>query len=571
MLKFNKNRLEYIKFFIVSLLFIFINSTIIAASVSTDTNQGKAVFINQVGYLPDQQKWIVASKGGDEFTIVNEDTKEVVFRGKLESFDDQTSDRDVLRGEFTPVKKPGKYHAEVKGAGSSYVFSIGNDVYDNLLKDSLRFYFIQRCGIALQDQETGIRHPVCHSEDAYIAREDGFHKKMDKVNSTGGWHDAGDYGKYSTTTAVTVAQLLTVFELWPEKFSDGQLNIPESGNKIPDILDEAKYGLDWLLTMQRPDGAVYHKIAGRYFPGLSTPDFDMQKRYIYGISSSDTAKFAAVSAIASRVFEKIDPDFSARTKKASLKAWDFLSSNSNFIWDHDDFDDEGSGSYFVVSDFRDRVWAALEISAISGDPKIKGWIETNLNDYYPNAITWRDASLLGFLHYWKSADADKKFKDMIAGRIASMADNYMKSSESSGYRYSLSFDNFSWGSNEDGLSSGISMILANYIKPTAGYLAAAQAQLDFILGQNPLSKCFVSGFGSNPLKSPHNRLTASTGITFPGILAGGPNNKSESGIEPAGKGPFSYTDSQGAFSCNEPAIDYNAALVFVVAAFATAK
>ena len=161
---------------------------------------------------------------------------------------------------------------------------------------------------------------------------------------------------------VTAAHLLCLYQIWPERL-DGQAGIPESGNGVPDIFDEARTGLDWFLAMQRPDGAVYHELGGTRQPTLILPEQDTGDLYIYGISTFATAKFAAVEAMAARVFVRQDPAYAGKCAQAAWRAWSFLSSHK-FLWEHDQFDDEGSGAYGQGDDSADRLWTAAELALL---------------------------------------------------------------------------------------------------------------------------------------------------------------------------------------------------------------
>jgi len=546
------------------------------APVEPNAHEGKYVFVNQVGYLPEMTKWVVSSEPAAEFVIIEEKTSREIYHGLLEAVMDPTSNQKIWRGEFTGLQNPGIYRIYIDNVGCSYPFSIDDRVYDHPLTLATRFLYLQRCGIHLEDEETGFAHPPCHLEDAFIARQDEFYEEGEKILSTGGWHDAGDYGKYVPTTTVTVAHLLTAFALWPEKFYDGQFRIPESGNGIPDILDEARFGLEWLFSMQRPDGAVYHKLSGLRWPSIGLePDFDRQPRYIFGISTAGTGKLAATMAIAARVYRDYCPELAKKAEKAALKAWQFLSAN-DFIWDHTAFDDEGSGAYGCSTDWPDRLWAALELAVLTGDDDFLSAVVdcdrlTAGAEMLPaTAPGWTDASLFGLFHYARSGKSPE-LKKIFAGKITKLADSYLAAAENSGYHYTLNYDDFYWASNKEGLARGMTMIFAGLLREKPAYRETALAQLNFVLGFNPLSKCFVSGLGSNPVRSPHHRLSAHFRRPVPGLLAGGPNNKAESNIEPRNEGPFSYADYQASYSANEPAIDYNAALIFMTAAFAGIK
>lgn len=531
------------------------------------TPPGTEVFLNQLGYLPDGPKTVVSARAARRFAVVEEESGRKVFQGTLVAVEDPTSRRRIWRGDFTDLKSPGRYRVIVSGVGESYPFTVSPSVYDDLLVLSTRALYLQRCGVELRDEETGLAHPPCHTADGVLARADEYNPAGKAVQARGGWHDAGDYGKYTTTTTVTAAQMLTAFELWPEKFRDGRLRLPESGNGLPDVLDEARVGLSWLLAMQRPDGAVYHKLSGTSWPPFTGPEMDGQPRYVYGISTADTAKFAATMAIAARVFGQYDPAFAARARKAALAAWSFLR-RRGFYWDHSDFDDNGSGAYGSNDDTSDRLWAALELTALGVEALPPAELRAQVEACSPAPVSWENAALLGLFHLARTSGIDPALREKAAEKIVTLADRYLQVAKRSGYSYTLDFAEFTWASNKEALARGGAMLLANALRPKRAYEEAALAQLDFVLGKNPLSKCFVTGMGSAPVRSPHHRFAAASGKVVPGLLVGGPNNRAESGIEEAGQGPFSYRDAQASYSSNEPAIDYNAALIFAAAAFA---
>ncbi|MGQ9778667.1 MAG: glycoside hydrolase family 9 protein [Bacillota bacterium] len=528
---------------------------------------GAEVFVNQLGYPPEAPKTFVSARPARRFVVIDEKSKKKVFQGTLVAVEDATSRRRVWRGDFTGLKAPGEYRVVVSGVGESYPFAISPSIYNELLVLATRVLYLQRCGVELKDEETGLFHPPCHVADGVLARADECYPAGKAIAARGGWHDAGDYGKYTRTTTVTVAQMLTAFELWPEKFRDGQLRIPESGNGIPDILDEAKVGLSWLLYMQRPDGAVYHKLSGASWPPFTGPEMDGQPRYVYGISTADTAKFAATMAIAARVFRDYDPAFAAKTRKAALAAWGFLRRHG-WYWDHSDFDDNGSGAYATHDDASDRLWAALELTALGEEVLSSSELRTQIETSSPSTVGWENAVLLGLFHLARASGLEAGLREAATEKVVALAERYLAAARQSGYGYTIGFAEFAWASNKEALARGGAMLLADALRPKRAYREIALAQLDFVLGKNPLSKCFVTGVGSDPVRSPHHRFAAASGKVVPGLLVGGPNNRAESGIEEAGRGPFSYQDAQASYSSNEPAIDYNAALIFVAAAFA---
>ncbi|MGE5599270.1 MAG: glycoside hydrolase family 9 protein, partial [Bacteroidota bacterium] len=510
---------------------------------------GAHVFVNQAGYLPALPKTVICDRPAAEFVVYREGSLQPAYRGRLAAVEDATSGRRVWRGDFRELTAPGRYRVTVPGVGSSHTFRIAGDVYRDVLRLGLRFYYLQRCGVALGDPETGLAHPACHLNNAFLWYEDAFSAKGAGLPAAGGWHDAGDYGKYVSTTAVTAAHLLCLYEIWPDRCPDGALNIPESGNGVPDILDEARVGLEWLLAMQRPDGAVYHKLGGRRWPTMTGPENDTGDRYIYGISTFATAKFAAVAAAAARVFAGTDAAYAERCGNAARLAWDYLRTHS-FAWEHTDFDDEGSGAYGQTDDAADRLWAAAELTLLGEEI---GELPVMLEGYASESIGWGDAALLGLFDLARSAGIAQELRQVAAKKLTLAAEKHLRSIRASGYGYTLSYQEFGWASNKEALARGMVMLLADRLSPNQAYREAALGQLDFVLGLNPLSKCFVTGIGSDWPHMPHHRFDAVSPRSVPGILVGGPNNRSESGAEPAGLGPYSYIDARSSYSSNEPA------------------
>ena len=209
-----------------------------------------SININQVGYLKDSVKIAMSnsSKVGDSFKVVDVKSGDTCFEGKYDTeVYSKGAGENVVRGDFSALKEEGTYRIE-DATGASYEFKVGDKVYNDLLKDAFRFLYTQRCGIEIEEKYAGsYAHRACHTGEATI------HGTNNKKKVTGGWHDAGDYGRYVVPGAVTVADLFLAYEdarsLWDSKWGDS-LDIPESGNGIPDILDEAKYELDWMLMMQ---------------------------------------------------------------------------------------------------------------------------------------------------------------------------------------------------------------------------------------------------------------------------------------------------------------------------------
>lgn len=389
----------------------------------------------------------------------------------------------------------------------------------------------------------------------------------------GGWHDAGDFGKYVATATVTIGRLLNLYEHYPHAFRDGQLRIPESGNGIPDLLDEVKVGLAWLLTMQRADGAVYRKLSGAQWPAPMAPEADMQRRFVYGISTPDTAKFVAAMAMAARLYPAYDADFAQRCRQAALHAWAFLRAVPSMQVDWFQGDDSGSGPYVwsdidqeetLRTDTHDRLWAAAELWVTTGQAEFQQYVAAALPPMAFILFEWKASSALGMVDYlWhmRTGAADS-VAQQVQPKLLQRADLLLGKIARSAYR--LANDHFIWGSNKMTAEEGITLLHAYQLTDKRAYFQGAVDQLDYLLGRNHFSTSFVSGVGANPVRHVSHLWARAQGLHIPGLLVGGPNALAQAGIAPKGRGPLSYVDDARAYDTNENAIDYNASLIALI-------
>lgn len=192
------------------------------------------IVTNQVGYKNDSKKTAVfRNTDATEFSVVNADTKKIVYTGQLSNgvYNSSAGETDKT-GDFSSITESGNYYITCGDLDDSYTFMIGENVYSNLLDDSVRMLYLQRCGTAVEDSDFG--HIACHTGLATI---------NEKIDVSGGWHDAGDYGRYIVPAAKAVADLLYAYEENPKLYSDS-IGITESGNGTPDVLDEVRYELE---------------------------------------------------------------------------------------------------------------------------------------------------------------------------------------------------------------------------------------------------------------------------------------------------------------------------------------
>jgi endoglucanase len=527
------------------------------------------VRVNQVGYLPGWPKVALApaeaAAGGAAEVRAVADGR-VAWRGVA---------RAVAGGlcavDFSSMREPGTYVLAVDGQLSP-PFAIGPSVYDRPLRLLLRSYFLQRCGVALDDAETGLAHGACHTADGTVARADEAGPAGRVQPAAGGWHDAGDYGKYVATGTVAVARLLAAYAACPALFPDRQLDIPESGNGRSDLLDEAAFELAWLLAMQRADGAVCRKLSGARWPAIVAPDGDDQPRFLYGVSTAETAKFAGALALAARVLGPTDRPAAARYEAAARRAWRYLERHPGQSEDWEKSDDSGSGPYrlsavdreaTLSTDVDDRFFAAAELWLATGERRFRRYLERHEREVPYNLFEWKNAAPLAILDLLAAKGTGRPLArrlrvDLRAGLLARAEERLAVAGRDP---WGGANDRLVWGSNKMAAEEGITLFEAFRRTGRARFHEAALDQLHGLLGRNPLGKSFVTGVGADPVAHASHIFARAVGHEVPGLLVGGPNELEQSGIAPRGQGALSYADDARSYATNEPAIDYNASLL----------
>ncbi|WP_310428621.1 glycoside hydrolase family 9 protein [Chamaesiphon sp. VAR_48_metabat_135_sub] len=538
------------------------------------------IVVNQVGYLPNSPKvalLVNSDTAQQKIELVDSSTKKTVqVITPTQSVRDRDSNDRLQTIDFSQIEQTGNYFLRA-GSIESYPFSIASNVYQEPIIKLLRSYYLQRCGVAIDDPVTGIRHAPCHLRDGSLAHQDPTDLSGKAIPSTGGWHDAGDYGKYVSTTAVTVGRLLSLYENNPKAFPDRQLTIPESGNGISDLLDEMRVGLDWMRSMQRSDGAVYRKLSGKKWPSIVAPDEDTQPRFIYGISTAETAKFAAAMAIAARVYAPFQPQQSTLYLKAARRAWDYLQMQSAMKVDWVNGDDSGSGKYLASEidtepslkiDTDDRLWAAAELFITTKESQFDRYFLQQLPNFDYSLFEWKDPTALGMLNYLSESQTPQanQLKLKLAEKILHRADALVKKVTTNGYH--LANHRFIWGSNKMTATEGLTLILAYRLTDGTAYRQAAIDQIDYLLGRNPFNQTFVTGIGTHPVRHVNHIFARARKISIPGLLVGGANSGAQDGIAPKNRGLLSYVDDEKSYATNEYAIDYNAELIALMSTIA---
>ena len=358
--------------------------------------------------------------------------------------------------------------------------------------------------------------------------------------------------------------------MFPEYCRSLDLNIPESGNDIPDLVDELLWNLRWYLTMQDPaDGGVYHKLTNLWFSGFVMPHEAADPRYVVMKSTAATLDFAAFTAMAHRVFAN-DPSEELRTLaatclEASGRAMAWAEANPAVIYRQPA--DVSTGAYGDDNIADELFWAKAERALATGTVP-----EQDLLDGVTAVTpTWNQSATLGLISLALSTgDSFAPLREKASEMIIAYADGLLEKSASCPWRISL--DRFDWGSTSDVANQAMLKIVAMRLAGSDRYLASVQSDVDWLLGANPTGYCFVTGFGTLSPMNIHHRPSAADGVPepVPGFLVGGPNTVVMNDCQPpVERSPFpakSYSDVECSYSTNEIAINWNAPLVFLLGA-----
>ncbi|MBD8657330.1 heme-degrading domain-containing protein [Oxalobacteraceae sp. CFBP 13730] len=534
--------------------------------------------VNAVGFLPQSHKLAVVPQavGANRFEVVDADGK-VVLDGALGAASRWAPSGETVRvADFSALTQAGAYRVRV-GSLLSAPFTVAQDGYRALGDAALKAFYFNRSAIALTPQFAGAwARPAGHPDDKVLVHASAASKARPQgtvIASPKGWYDAGDYNKYVVNSGIATYTLLAALEHFPDVFKR-DIGIPESGNGVPDILDEAMWNLDWLLTMQDPaDGGVYHKLTNLRFDEMVMPHAaSTTPRYVVAKSTAATLDFAATMATASRVLAPYDakwPGLSQRMLVAAQAAWRWAEAHPNVVFKNPK--DVVTGEYGDAQLADEFAWAAAELFIATGQ---NNYAQAFMRrDAALSTPAWSDVAALGWMSLAHHRDRLKPGIDrvLIERRIDTLA-KQLAAKADGGYRVPLASQDIVWGSNAVILNQGMMMLQAYRINGTPAYLQAAQSSLDYVLGRNATGYTFVTGFGARPVMHPHHRPSMADGVAapVPGWLAGGPNPGQQDAKDcppyPGKLPALSYLDHACSYAANEVAINWNAPLVYVTAA-----
>lgn len=579
----------------------------------------EAVHLNQTGFHPAGGKTAIVvtdASNALEWALLDDGGAEVAS-GTTTPFGQNTGSGELVHHvDFSAFNAEGDdFVIEVDGARSQ-PFAVRTDVYAQLKFDVLNFFYQQRSADPIEMPYAGgteWTRPAGHPSDMATCYGPVDFRGNDwggcpyTLDTTGGWYDAGDHGKYVVNSGISVWTLLNHYERSLSQpaaaatVADGAASIPENANGQPDLLDEARYNLEFMLAMQVPDGTTlslplgnqygnanalvftsvdasgmgHHKIHDEFWTGIpQAPHLDPAQRYLSYPSTAATLNLAATAAQCARLWAGIDQAFADRCLTAGERAYAAAQRVDDAL--AYDVTDGGGGGYGDSSLGDEFYWAAAELFIATGDSVYAD--DMRASSYFldaPRDIAWPSTHGLGNLSLVVSSNSlTAGERSTLTSNLTALADEYLALKANEGYAIPFAGP-YNWGSNSSFANNGIVLALAFDLTGQERYRQGVVDAMDYLLGRNPVDKSYVSGYGENPLMNPHHRFWAhSADPSFPGpppgALAGGSNfatpaDSVAQAIYADCAPQTCYRDDIEAFSLNEVAINWNAPLFWIAA------
>ncbi|GHH64053.1 endoglucanase [Streptomyces umbrinus] len=561
------------------------------------------VRVNQAGYLPD---------GPKRATVVTAAIQPLAWQLRKASGAVAASGRTVVHGadtasgeathtaDFSAYRKSGSGFVLVVDGQSSAPFDIRADLYDNLRSDAMAFFYHQRSGTPIEASLVGPAYarPAAHlgvapnQGDTNVPCQAGVCDYTQDVR--GGWYDAGDHGKYVVNGGISAWTLVDSFARAKRAgnasaLGDSTLRIPERGNGVPDVLDEARWELDFLMRMQVPEGKPYagmafHKIHDVAWTGIPTrPELDAQPRELHRPSTAATLNLAATAAQCARVFKPYDSTYAKRCLSVARTAWAAAKANPAIY--APESDSTGGGPYNDTQVTDDFYWAATELYAATGERAYRDAVtsspwHTSSSALTPTGFNWADTAALGRLTL-ATVPNGLPASDIrrVRASVTAAADGHLAMMAGQGYAVPIPANGYVWGSNSQVTNNAIVMATAYALTGQQRYRDGVLESMDYLLGRNTLDLSYVTGYGETYARNQHHRFWANqydASLPNPpaGSLAGGPNSGLQDPVAQehlAGCSPAAcYIDDIGSYSTNEVTVNWNAPLAWL-AAFAAER
>lgn len=594
---------------------------LLASGAMAQTPALDPIRLNQVAFETRGPKRVTVVDPGARpvaWTIVD-GQGQVVLQGRTEVFGmDATSGDHVHTVRFDELRIAGDYTVVIGEHRRN--LRISDTAFAAVKRDALVFFYQNRSGIAIEAQYVArpdLARPAGHAPDraTCFAGQDMRGNTWPGCDYTldvsGGWYDAGDQGKYVVNGGISTWTLLNAWERasrlgLADPYPDGSADIPEAGNGVSDLLDEARWEVEFLLRMQVPDGArlkapvgrfarnqrltfteidagglVHHKVHDVRWTALPTaPADDHETRYLYAPNTAATLNMVAVAAQAARIWKTIDPAFSARALEAAQRGLAAARRHPD-LYAVGSFN--GGGDYGDDNLDDELYWATAELFVTTGDAELLSalrrsplYLSGPVSAVSTGDIGWNSVGALGTISLALAPDRLPEAERQRARQaVVAAGRSYLAEAAHQGYGHPFASPNYSWGSNGNLMNRAMVLGLAHDFTGEQGFRDGAVAAMDYLLGRNPLDQSYVTGFGGRPMQHPHHRFWApSANPAYPappaGVLSGGPNSTSMG--DPVAETMRGHCQSQKcwrddyrAFTQNEVAINWNAPFVWVAA------
>ncbi len=573
-----------------------------------ESKKSPGIVVDQVGYLPHGPKFAMARlevQSSIEARLMRGD--EVLWRGTSQprGFDEASGDF-VHWIDFTSFQGSADGLQIHAGGMHSFPFSVRRDLYDELPYEALKYFYHNRSGepIVYPFVEQTHSRPAGHLSDAHVEcwLQDQCQYALDV---SGGWYDAGDHGKYVVNGGISAWTLLTAYERMlhlsetTTSWGDNTLSIPESGNGVPDLLDEARVEVEFLLKMQVPagqplEGMVHHKVHDNAWTPLAIePAPHTDQRGLHPPSTAATLNMAAVAAQAARIFRDFDPNFAKRCLLGATTAFEAARRTPDKFAPK--LDNQGGGPYddtYVLDEF---FWAAAELFITTRQERYLTELEASPHfvqfpvrlarpggpadgDGVTAAMSWQSTAALGWISLSVVPNGlEPKERERLRRGLVEAGDTFLEAIQREGYRIPMNLGEskkYPWGSNSVILNNMVVLALAHDLSGATQYADGVIEGMNYLLGRNPLLQSYITGYGSVPLEHPHHRFWAnSLNSSYPkpprGVVSGGPNSSlqdpqtKKSGLSRSLPPQKCFVDHIDAWSVNEVTINWNAPLAFV--------
>lgn len=511
-------------------------------SISCD-NKTYGALSNQITYLDNLNKQVVFNNNpGNYYGIYNANDDSLVYVGNVtEVIFENDTNQWLYKGYFKDLETDGEYYIKSEFGYYSKNFTI-NDSYNELLEGVLEAIYVQRCG---HDTEGVLGHPACHTAPSKVFS----YTKEEYIDTTGGWHDAGDYGKYGVVENKVIADLLFSYLY--------------GANKDEKLIDEIKFGLDYVLKLQNEYGGVYNKVVSKNFADFVSPELDEQETYLLNPWTSVTASFAGITGLAYEAFKNDDKELADKCLNAHNKAIDYLLNNQNPS-NPKNPDEFNVGTYYVENETDERLFAYSVAYKLTRDNKYKELCKSLLDTGVDSDNMVANCRTYAYIVLLDSLEYNSKEYVQVKERLKSDCDAICDGVSSNVYAYP--YTAYAWGSNQHVCEAINKLLLASRYFKDERYVVKASEMIDYILGLNVLDMSFIWGYGYKYPQSIHSRLAYAKGQKMiKGAMCNGVDqllSDGEIGKYFSEDSPIAtrFVDNSDSYSNVEPAINYNSAL-----------